>query len=122
MILKMIDRGFSVCKVKGLSNIDLNREFTFVSRTDEECSLVCPTEHVPSDTIERNDGWKAFRIQGTLDLSLIGILSGISGILAENGIGIFAISTFDTDYILTKEESFQRAMDVLTENGYSVVD
>ena len=122
MILKMIDRGFSICKVKGLSNIDLNREFTFVSRTDEECSLVCPTEHVPSDTIERNDGWKAFRIQGTLGLSLIGILSGISGILAENGIGIFAISTFDTDYILTKEESFQRAMDVLTENGYSVVD
>ena len=53
---------------------------------------------------------------------MIGILSGISGILAENGIGIFAISTFDTDYILTKEESFQRAMDVLTENGYSVVD
>ena len=79
--------------------------------------MVCPTEMVPSNTIERNDGWKAFRVQGTLDLSLIGILSAISKVLAENGIGIFAISTFDTDYILVKEENLQRSIDALSDSA-----
>ena len=59
---------------------------------------------MPKDALERDDGWRAFRIQGVLDFSLIGILSAISAVLAENHIGIFAVSTYNTDYILTKEE------------------
>ena len=121
MELKRIEHTFSVCKVKDYSLVDLDREFTFISRTDEENSLVCPTECVPYNTIERDDGWKAFRIQGVLDLSLIGILSGISKILADNGIGIFAISTFNTDYIFVKEENFQRALDLLTDDGHGII-
>ena len=58
---------------------------------------------MPKMTIEREDGWRGFRIQGILDFSLIGILSKLSGILADNKIGIFAISTFNTDYILVKD-------------------
>ena len=69
---------------------------------------------------DRDDGWKAFRIQGVLDFSLIGILSKISSVLAENEIGIFAISTFNTDYILTKEENFGRAIEVLSKAGYQI--
>ena len=68
------------------------------------------------------DGWRAFRIQGVLDFSLIGILADISRILAENKIGIFAISTFNTDYILTKEENYQKALDVLSRAGYTIVE
>ena len=64
---------------------------------------MCITDNVPANVTERDDGWKAFRIQGILDFSLIGILSRIAGILAENEIGIFAVSTFNTDYILTKK-------------------
>ena len=120
MELKRIDHTFSVCKVKDYSLVDLDREFTFISRTDEENSLVCPTECVPCNTIEREDGWRAFRIQGILDFSLIGILSGISKILADNGIGIFAISTFNTDYIFVKEENFQKALDLLTDSGHEI--
>ena len=93
----------------------------FIGKTDEEISLVCVTEEVPTNTIEREDGWRGFRIQGVLDFSLIGILSKISGILAENRIGIFAISTFNTDYILVKEEDFERALDVLHKDGYVIV-
>ena len=55
-----------------------------------------------------------------LDFSLIGILSKISGILADNKIGIFAVSTYNTDYILVKKENFDRAMQVLAEAGYEV--
>ena len=105
MQLKVIDNEFSVCKVKDYSEINLNQEYVFTGSTDEEKSLVCPISLVPNDTIEREDGWRAFRIEGVLDFSLIGILSKISSLLAANKIGIFAISTFNTDYILTKKEN-----------------
>lgn len=122
MEIKKIDHDFSVCKVADYTLVDLNAEFTFTGKTDEENSLVCPTSKVPANTTEREDGWKAFRIQGVLDFSLIGILSKISGILAENKIGIFAISTFNTDYVLTKAENYERAISVLSEAGYTIVD
>ena len=82
--------------------------------------MVCKTEDTPAETIERDDGWKAFRIQGVLDFSLIGILSKLSGILADNNIGIFAVSTYNTDYILVKEENFGKALDALTSEGYTL--
>ena len=120
MKLKVIDIEFSVCKVEDYSQVDLNEEFVFAGHTDEELSLVCPTSLVPDNTTERNDGWKAFRIEGLLDFSLIGILSRISGVLAYNGIGIFAISTFNTDYILTKEGDFNKAIEALKRAGYTI--
>ena len=69
----------------------------------------------------RVSGWRGFRIQGVLDFSLTGILSKLSAILAENGVGIFAISTFNTDYILVKAENFDKALKVLSDAGYDVV-
>ena len=118
MELKRIEHTFSVCKVKDYSLVDLDREFTFISRTDEENSLVCPTECVPCNTIEREDGWGAFRIQGILDFSLTGILAKISGVLAEKKIGIFAVSTYNTYYVLVKKENLDRAMEALSAAGY----
>ena len=102
MELKRIDHKLTVCKVTEVSNIDLEADFYFIGKTDEELSLVCRTEDTPQNTVERDDGWRGFRIQGVLDFSLIGILSKLSGILAEHKIGIFAVSTYNTDYILVK--------------------
>ena len=121
MNLKVIDADYSVCKVEDYTQVDLNEEFVFTGHTDEELSLVCPTTLVPDNTTERDDGWKAFRIEGVLDFSLIGILSKISTCLAENGIGIFAISTFNTDYVLTKESNFNKAIKVLELAGYTIL-
>jgi hypothetical protein len=81
---------------------------------------VCKTEDTPPGTIERDDGWRGFRIQGVLDFSLIGILSKLSGILAKHNIGIFAVSTYNTDYILVKEENYERALSVLEAEGYRI--
>ncbi|MBO4688811.1 MAG: ACT domain-containing protein [Clostridiales bacterium] len=120
MVLKKLPYNFSVCKVSDASGIDLKGEFVFVGKTDEELSLVCRIEDVPENTTDRDDGWKAFRFEGVLDFSLIGILSKISGTLAENRIGIFAVSTYNTDYILVKEENFERAMEALKKAGYEV--
>ncbi|MBQ7724300.1 MAG: ACT domain-containing protein [Lachnospiraceae bacterium] len=121
MELKTIEYKLSVCKVIDISDIDLDSDFYFIGKTDEELSLVCKTEDTPIETLEREDGWRGFRIQGILDFSLIGILSRLSGILAEHNIGIFAVSTYNTDYILLKEENFDRALEVLASEGYTVV-
>ena len=120
MELKKIEQEFSVCKVRDISVIDFTDEFCFIGKTDEELSLVCSMERVPVNIVERDDGWKAFRIQGVLDFSLIGILSRISAILAENKIGIFAVSTYNTDYILVKKENYQRALKALETQGYII--
>ena len=121
MELKIIDDKLTVCKVADISAIDLTADFFFIGKTDEEVSLVCRTSDTPSKTIERDDGWRGFRIQGSLDFSLIGILSKLSGILAEHKIGIFAVSTYNTDYILVKEENCARALEALSSEGYSFV-
>ena len=120
MELKKLQYDLTVCKVKSENDIDLNKGFYFVGKTDEEISLVCKTSDVPQDTVEREDGWKCFKIQGVLDFSLIGILSKISNVLAENKIGIFAVSTYNTDYILVKENDFEKALNLLSQNGYTV--
>ena len=121
MKLQKLPYALTVCKVAELSDINQTADFFFLGKTDEELSLVCLTKDVPQRTIERSDGWRGFRIEGTLDFSLIGILSKLSAILAENKIGIFAVSTFNTDYILVKAENFERAADVMAAAGYEVV-
>ena len=122
MELRKLDQDFSVCKVEDYSLVDLGAEYSFIGKTDEEISLVCSTIDVPPNVIERDDGWKGFRIQGVLDFSLIGILAGVAEILAENGISIFAISTYNTDYVLMKKESYQKALDILGRTGYEIVE
>lgn len=121
MELKKLPYDLTVCKVKSEHDINLNTEFYFTGKTDEEISLVCITSDTPDNTVERNDGWKCFRIQGLLDFSLIGIISEISATLAENNIGIFAVSTFNTDYILVKAENFEKSIRLLSFKGYKIV-
>ena len=121
MEIQIIEGTFSVCKLRDTLSIPADREFYFTAKTDEEFSLVCRTQDAPDQFLAREDGWRAFRIQGQLDFSLIGILSRLSTLLAEKGIGIFAISTYNTDYILTREENFYRAIQALGEAGYTLV-
>lgn len=121
MKLKSLPYSLTVCKAADIQQLDLKKDFYFIGRTDEEISLVCRTEDVPRNTTERVDGWRGFRIEGILDFSLTGILSKLSAVLAENKIGIFAVSTYNTDYILVKKENFARAMNVLSEAGYEIM-
>lgn len=122
MEIKRIEQDFTVCQVKDYSLVNLDSEYSFIEKTDEEKSLVCITSEVPQNTIQRDDGWKAFRIQGVLDFSLIGILAKIATILADNGISIFAVLTYNTDYVLIKKENYQKALEVLQTTGYKITD
>lgn len=122
MTLQRIDCDFSVCKVADYSLVNLDAEYCFIGKTDEERSLVCAAKDVPPNITHRDDGWRAFRIEGELDFSLIGILSRISGVLAAGGVGMFAVSTYNTDYVLTKAENSEKALSLLSEAGYTVAE
>lgn len=121
MKIEKIDYEFTVCRVKDYTLVNLDDEFCFIGKTDEEKSLVCRADKVPGNVVEQENGWKAFRVQGVLDFSLIGVLSKISALLAGNGIGIFVVSTYNTDYVFVKEEKMGEALQVLADNGYRVV-
>ncbi len=120
MELQVLTPPMTVCRLASPEDLDLKKELYFIGRTEEELSLVCPTAEVPEKTLAREDGWRAFRICGVLDFSLVGILSRISGILADNGIGLFAVSTFNTDTILVKEEQLEHALSLLKAAGYEI--
>ncbi len=120
MQIQKLDHDLTVCKVRSFDDIRTDSELLFIAKTDEELSLVCPTDDTPMNTTAREDGWKAFRICGTLDFSLIGILSRLTDILAQRSIGVFAVSTYNTDYILVKKDRFDEALTALSENGYNV--
>ena len=120
MKLEVLPQMFSVCKVADYGGVDLGAPFVFMGATDDEKSLVCPMAVVPANTMARSDGWRAFRVAGTLDFSLVGILAALSKTLADAGVGIFAISTFDTDYILTKAEDFEHALAALRAAGHDI--
>ncbi len=117
--LEMIEGQFSICRLPETAAVNCGAPFTFIGRTDEELSLVCPTENVPADTRRREDGWRGFRVCGVLDFGLTGILAGISTVLAAEKIGLFAVSTYNTDYIFVKAEDFSSAQAALTRAGYA---
>lgn len=120
MTLELLPQKFSVCQIENPGQADLTAPFTFLSRTDEEISLVCESEKAPKDALKREDGWRGLRIAGPLDFSLIGILAKIAGLLAAQKISIFAISTYNTDYVLVKEEKLSAALDTLKKSGYTL--
>ena len=116
--LEWIDEPMSVCRVVDFSGVDRDGEYVFTARTRDEYSLVCPTRHVPDNAEKREDGWRMFRVRGALEFSLVGILAGISGVLAQAQIPLFVLSTYDTDYVLVREEYRECAEKTLAQAGY----
>jgi uncharacterized protein len=98
----------------------ISASFVSVTRTSDELSIVSPEALVPKDIKAERD-WRCMRVQGPLQFSLIGILASLVAPLAEAGIGILAISTFDTDYLLVRDKDLARAIDALRQMGHAVV-
>ena len=120
LTLRILPQQFTVCKITSPEGVDFTAPFVFLSKTDDELSLVCESQIVPENTTDTEAGWRGFKITGQLDFSLVGILAKISGLLAEAGISLFAISTYNTDYILVKESSLEQAVASLKKAGYTI--
>ena len=95
-------------------------EFVSITRTPEELSVVCAEAALPADAPQAELGWRALQVAGPLDFELTGILSSISQPLADAECSLFALSTYDTDYVLVREADLERAIEALEDAGHSV--
>lgn len=123
LTLEILSDELAVCRLPvdaAVPNWAWAGELTSITCTDDELSLVCAADSVPAD-VRHKPGWRALKIRGLLDFSLVGILAGIAGVLAAAEISIFAISTHDTDYILVRGDQLESAVDALHAAGYEVV-
>jgi uncharacterized protein len=123
MKLVLLDGSYSVCRFDAGSKIPQDvfsgSGFASVTRTADEISIVRETGSCPSVAREER-GWKVLMVEGPLDFGMIGVLSSISSPLAQAGISIFVISTFDTDYVLVKEGWLDDAFAVLSAAGFTL--
>jgi uncharacterized protein len=127
MKLKILDSTFSVVKFPPTDTIPLwaiNSDVFSITRTDEELSVVCPSDFLSMNEVFKDveNDWKCIKVEGILDFSLTGILASLANPLAENKISIFAISTFNTDYLLIKGHSIEKAKVVLENEGHTFSD
>lgn len=110
---------YAICRLDKQSPIPnwaLSGEFLSITRTIDELSIVCRQGNVP-EGIKYEKGWRCLKVKGPLDFSLIGILSTLTGVLVREGISVFAVSTYDTDYLLVKEENLEKAVSALRKEG-----
>ncbi|MEA4826995.1 MAG: ACT domain-containing protein [Clostridium sp.] len=123
LTMRLLKEKYGVCR---LDKTDLIPEWTkdsdffSITKTSDELSIVCFQDSIPNDVKCERD-WRILKIEGPLDFSLIGILASISAILAQKGISIFAISTYDTDYILVKDKDINNAIEALVNERYEVI-
>ena len=120
MRLIVLREVFAICQVSTLDAIDWRRKYVFTAKTEVELSVVCEQSLIPNAAKRVERGWRALRVQGTLAFGEVGILAGLTGALAKKGISIFAVSTYNTDYLLIKEETLDQAIRCLRDAGYHV--
>ena len=122
LCLEILPTKFAVCRLQHDTSIPewaLTGHFFSISKTEEELSIVCEEGYVPGGT-KCESGWRALKVKGPLDFGLTGILASIAQPLALAKVSLFAISTFDTDYVLIKHDCVDRAAEALTRAGHHV--
>ncbi len=124
MRLTLLAPTLAVCRLASADPVPTwaaGGQFSSVTRTTAELSVVCDEAQVPAG-VRAERSWRALGVVGTLDFSLVGVVLSIAQPLADAGISIFVISTFDTDYVLVKQESLDRALAALRAAGHSIAD
>lgn len=120
LTLSVCPDKLAVCRLSTGNSIPqwvLESPFFAVTRTPDELSIVCAVHCLPPN-IPFEGPWRAIKVAGPLDFSLIGILAGLTNVLANASISLFAISTYETDYLLVRENDLPNAQQALTTAGY----
>jgi uncharacterized protein len=120
--LVVLPGSYAVCRLspgEPMPDTALHGEFVSVARTQHEVSVVCPEGRVPAGA-QVEAGWRCLKVEGPLDFGLTGVLAALAVPLAEAGVSIFAVSTYDTDYLLVKAEALERAVAALEAAGHQL--
>ncbi len=124
LTLTLLEGRLAVCRLDAASEVPAwatgAPPLFSVTRTAGELSVVCPEKFVP-EGVGCERGWRVFELEGPFEFSEVGILSAVAAPLAEAGVGIFAVSTFDTDYVLVKEERLDLAVRALRGRGHGIL-
>lgn len=118
MTIQVIKERWCVCKPVRLSDVNMQAAPLFLAVTDDEISLICQQGYEPEHCFAKQTDWRALKVVGPLDFSLTGVMACISTALANAGIALLALSTYDTDYILVKEERLACAIQALADKGF----
>jgi hypothetical protein len=122
LMLSVLPEAFAICRLEKDAPIPawaVCGSFHSITRTADELSVVCPHSDVPHE-IRPQRGWRCIKVQGPFDFSQIGILASLAEPLADAGISIFALATYDTDYVLVDAQQLEKALQVLREGGHQV--
>ena len=123
LTLSLLDASFAICRFPAGTSVGAPSpgSFSLLVQAAEEATLVCPLDRAPL-AAEIDAGWRCFRIEQSFDFSVPGILASVLAPLAQAGIGIFATSTFSTDYVLVKAHDAQKAVEALRQAGHTIRD
>jgi len=119
--LKLLPGVYAVCQLPADAPVPAwarGDDFLAIIRTPDELTVVCEGANIPSD-VRAERGWRALKIAGPLEFSMVGVLASLSGALAQAGVSIFALSTFDTDYLLVKKAQVETAIQALENAGHT---
>jgi hypothetical protein len=122
LTLIVVDGNFAVCRLEPGAPIPpwaTAGDLFSITGTADELSVVCRQDAVP-DGINCERGWRCLRVAGSIPFSVVGVLASLTAPLAEAGISVFAISTFDTDYLLVRAQDLERVVDILRRRGHTI--
>jgi hypothetical protein len=121
LTLQLLNETFTINKLPQFAEIPsilANGEMCFISRTDEELSIVCPDFMAPNN-VQQELGWRCLKVDGTMKLQEVGVLTSVLQPLADAGLPIFAISTFNTDYVFVMDEHLVNVVQALQKAGHT---
>lgn len=121
MDLKLIEHDFIICEIQNLDEVNIHDEFCFLSKTDNEYSLICTTRFQPNKVLNIQSGFKCLRIENKLEINTTGIIAKLSSLLALYDISLIAISTFNTVYLFVKSTKLNRSIEIFSANNYNVL-
>ena len=122
LTLRVQNETFAICRLDSKAPVPgwaTSGRFVSITRTSDELSIVCPQHHVPPGTQHEPD-WACLQVEGPLDFALTGILAGLTAALARAGISLFAVSTYETDYLLVQRSALEDGIKTLRQEGYQV--
>lgn len=122
LTLSLLEGRFAVCQLLKNESIPewaFKGDLFSVTRTSDELSIVCAERNVP-EGVKSEPGWACLKVHGPFEFSLSGVLNSLTQPLANAGVGIFAISTYNTDYLMVKKENLEEAIQALTQAGHNI--
>lgn len=119
MRFRLLDPVYAVCRYSKLPSLP-EKGFYSLTVTPEEISLVAEEKLLPPGALKKESGWRALQIDAVMDLGMVGVMAEISSILAAANVSLFAVSTYNTDYILVKNELLERACEALSAHGHEI--